>query len=209
VARHPSVLRRLSAIFLGLEDDNPFIDPDAPLLGVPYALDQGGGPGRSGEDEEGQGRNVFANDPCLDPTPPNRRRTVQSETEIAVLNTDRRRDAEKNILNDVWAAASSSLGRAFGGNVRVTDISTSWYKRADARPNFGDYNSSELIDFEKFATVWADGRFPTGTYVPLTCNPAPPPGQSCPPASAGTPDTLFSIVRGLAGEGEGGEGKGH
>jgi hypothetical protein len=125
---------------------------------------------------------------------------VNRKHKVFVAWTDRRLGAS-NVLNDVWAAASSNLGRSFGGNVRVTDISTSWYKRADARPNFGDYNSSELIDFEKFVTVWADGRFPPGTYVPPSCVPAPPPGQTCPPASAGTPDTLFSIVPGLSGEG--------
>ena len=42
------------------------------------------------------GRNVFVNDPCLDPSPTlpfpaNYLRTVQSETEIAVLNATRRR----------------------------------------------------------------------------------------------------------------------
>ncbi|GAC1539892.1 MAG: hypothetical protein NVS2B9_06910 [Myxococcales bacterium] len=129
---------------------------------------------------------------------------VNRQHKVFVAWTDRRRDPEKNVLNDVWAAAAKGAGRAFGGNVRVTDVSTSWYKRADARPNFGDYNSSELIDFERFATVWADGRFPPGSYVPPACSPKPPPGAACPPSSAGTPDTLFSIVPALPGDGQGG-----
>jgi hypothetical protein len=124
---------------------------------------------------------------------------VNRQHKVFVAWTDRRRDPGMNILNDVWAAASKSPVHSFGDNVRVTAVSTSWYKRADAAPNFGDYNSSELIDFERFATVWSDGRFPPGTYVPLTCTPAPPPGTACPPASAGTPDTFFSIIPGLGG----------
>src|ERR671936_225501 len=40
-----------------------------------------------GYHDNGRGGNTFVNDPCLDPPPPFRQRTVQSETEIAVLNT--------------------------------------------------------------------------------------------------------------------------
>src|ERR687885_433302 len=40
-----------------------------------------------GYHDNGRGGNSYVNDPCLDPPPPGRRRTVQSETELAVLNT--------------------------------------------------------------------------------------------------------------------------
>ena len=48
--------------------------------------------GGKGVHDNGRGGNSFANDPCLDPPPTapfpeNFRRTVQSETELAVLNT--------------------------------------------------------------------------------------------------------------------------
>lgn len=59
--------------------------------------DDGGGTGGGGNNGGGSGSssggsNVFVNDPCLDPAPTapfpeNFRRTVQSETEIAVLNS--------------------------------------------------------------------------------------------------------------------------
>src|SRR3977135_3417636 len=62
------------------EEESPWIDPAAPLEGFPSLADEGGGPGR-----RRGGRNVFVNDPCMDPPPPSRARTVQSETELAVL----------------------------------------------------------------------------------------------------------------------------
>src|SRR5436305_7917602 len=46
------------------------------------------GPGSNpqpGLHDHGRGGNTFVNDPCIDPPPPNRQRTVQSETEIAVF----------------------------------------------------------------------------------------------------------------------------
>jgi len=51
--------------------------------------------------------------------------------------------------------------------------------RADARPNFGDYNSSVLLGNGRLALVWADGRF-----TPVAGTPA-------------TPDTIFSVATGL------------
>ncbi len=136
---------------------------------------------------------VIANDDRTNTTHVFPSMQVDREGGLHVAWTDRRLDPN-NVLNDVWATTSLDRGRTFSPNARVTDVSTSWYQRADARPNFGDYNSSELIDFTRFVTVWADGRFPTGTYVPPTCVPKPPPGKSCPPTLAGTPDTLFAIV---------------
>ena len=92
---------------------------------------------------------------------------------------DRRQDPVGNIFNDTWAAVSHDFGATFGHNVRQTDRSTDWFVRADARPNFGDYNSSELIGFNQFVQIWADGRF------------RPPGGQTA------TPDTIFKISEGL------------
>src|SRR5206468_8641716 len=63
----------------GLTDD-PGVD-----LGNVSAV--GGNNPNSGAHDNGRGGNTFVNDPCLDPPPPLRQRTVQSETEIAVLNT--------------------------------------------------------------------------------------------------------------------------
>lgn len=111
---------------------------------------------------------------------------------------DRRVDPVNNILNDTWGAFSNNGGRCFGRNVRITDVSTDWIARADARPNFGDYNSSEVIDFDRFASIWADARFPTpGPLVPV-----PGGGFTRPASQAATPDTLFSVV----GNGRGEEG---
>jgi hypothetical protein len=119
---------------------------------------------------------------------------VDRHHQVHAAWTDRRLDQANNVLTDIWAAASRDAeGLRFGGNTRVTNVSTSWFQRADARPNFGDYNSSELIG-DQFVTTWADGRFPPGTYIPPTCTPAPPPGHTCPPTLAGTPDTFFAVV---------------
>jgi hypothetical protein len=84
-----------------------------------------------------------------------------------------------NTFNDVYAAVSKSFGASFGHNALQTDVSTSWFTRADAAPNYGDYNSSELLGFNQFVTVWADGRF------------RPPGGDFA------TPDFIFTIANGL------------
>ena len=115
--------------------------------------------------------------------------------------TDRRLDPS-NVLTDTWAAASDDQAASFPGNTRVTTVSTSWFQRADARPNFGDYNSSELLNFDRFIETWADGRFPSGTFIPATCRPAPAPGKQCPPRLSGTPDTF---VGGPGFQGDSGE----
>src|SRR5947209_6805960 len=47
--------------------------------------DSVGGNAQPGFHDHGRGGNTFVNDPCLDPPPPRRDRTVQSETEIAVF----------------------------------------------------------------------------------------------------------------------------
>jgi hypothetical protein len=94
---------------------------------------------------------------------------------------DRRRDASANTLTDAWANVSKDNGATFGPDRIQTDVATGWRVRADARPNFGDYNSSDLLGFNDFVIIWADGRFPP---------PAPAP-------QAATPDTIFSIANGL------------
>jgi len=93
---------------------------------------------------------------------------------------DRRRDPA-NQLTDTWANVSKDLGLTYGPDRLQTDVATSWFVRADARPNFGDYNSSDLVAFNDFVIIWADGRFPP---------PAPAP-------QAATPDTIFTIANGL------------
>ena len=88
------------------EDENPWINPDAPLEGFPSLADEGGEP-RGG----GTGNNVFVNDPCMDPPPPNRARTVQSETELAVLN-GRHSHGKKIVVgyNDSWGFYNNTQG---------------------------------------------------------------------------------------------------
>jgi hypothetical protein len=93
---------------------------------------------------------------------------------------DRRRDPS-NVLTDTWANVSKDGGVTYGPDRLQTDVATSWFVRADARPNFGDYNSSDLVAFNDFVIIWADGRFPP---------PAPAP-------QAATPDTIFTIANGL------------
>jgi hypothetical protein len=114
--------------------------------------------------------------------------TVQVNKNGSVFDgwTDRRNDPMANELTDTWAAVSKDGGATFGHNVIQTDVATSWRARADARPNFGDYNSSELLGNNQFVMTWADGRFPP---------PAPTP-------QAATPDVIFSIANGL-GNGNG------
>jgi hypothetical protein len=93
---------------------------------------------------------------------------------------DRRYDPS-NALTDQWANVSKDGGATFGHDKVQTDVATDWFVRADARPNFGDYNSSELLNDNQFLLVWSDGRFPP---------PAPTP-------QAATPDTIFTIANGL------------
>ena len=94
---------------------------------------------------------------------------------------DRRNDPTANELSDFWANVSHDGGISFGHDKQQNDVSTSWRVRADARPNFGDYNSSDLLGFDRFVMTWADGRFPP---------PAPAP-------QAATPDVIFTIANGL------------
>ena len=101
---------------------------------------------------------------------------------------DRRQDPVANEFNDTYAAVSKNQGVSFGHNRVQTKVSTSWFTRADARPNYGDYNSSELLGFNQFVTIWADGRFPVGSGV-IT-----PTGNV---RRLATPDAIFTIAQGL------------
>ena len=94
---------------------------------------------------------------------------------------DRRNDPVANELTDTWANVSHDGGLTWGHDKLQTDVATSWRVRTDARPNMGDYNSSELLNDNQFVIIWNDGRFPP---------PAPTP-------QAATPDTIFSIANGL------------
>jgi hypothetical protein len=92
---------------------------------------------------------------------------------------DRRNDEANDVLTDAWTAVSKDNGQSFSQNKIQSDTSSSWFVRSDARPNFGDYISSELLGFGTFVMIFADGRFP------------PPGGQ------AATPNTIFTITNGL------------
>ena len=100
---------------------------------------------------------------------------------------DRRNDA-LNLLTDAWANVSHNLGLSFGHDKLQSDVATSWFVRRDAAPNFGDYNSSELLGFNQFVMIWSDGRFPAQN--PL--DPTLPANQR-----QATPDVIFTIANGL------------
>jgi hypothetical protein len=125
--------------------------------------------------------------------------------DVYVAWIDRRQDPVDNVFNDTYAAVSRTFGTTFGHNKLQTDVSTQWFVRADARPNFGDYNSSELLGFTQFVTIWSDGRFPPGTFIldrppPATCPPLEPGTCPDPPPVemlAATPDAIFTIANGL------------
>ncbi len=114
---------------------------------------------------------------------------VNQEGRVFVTWLDRRVDAARNLLTDTYGDISKNRGLSFGKDVRLSDVSTDWFARADAAPNFGDYNSSAVINFQTFVSIWADGRFPT-----------PPPITTGPPFSrprndSATPDALFEIFK--------------
>jgi hypothetical protein len=121
---------------------------------------------------------------------------VNDKGEIFVTWIDRRVDPANNVLNDTYGDISNQRGRRTGPDLRITDVSTDWFTREDIAPDFGDYNSSEVIGFRHFVSIWADGRFPTP--APLTCcapSPPAPPGTYTRPASqSATPDTLMAVI---------------
>jgi hypothetical protein len=106
---------------------------------------------------------------------------VNKNGDVYVGWLDRRYDPVSNALTDLWANVSKDGGITYGHDKLQTDVATDWFVRADARPNFGDYNSSELLNDNQYLLTWSDGRFPP---------PAPTP-------QAATPDTMFTIANGL------------
>jgi len=100
---------------------------------------------------------------------------------------DRRNDPS-NVLTNTWANVSKDFGVTFGHDKLQSDVATSWFVRRDAAPNFGDYNSSELLGFNQFVMTWADGRFPAQNAL----DPTLPANQR-----QATPDTIFTIANGL------------
>jgi hypothetical protein len=114
---------------------------------------------------------------------------VNKHHEVFVTWIDRRVDRARNLLNDTWGAISFTSGATFAPDGRVTTVSTDWISREDAQPDYGDYNSSEVIDFQHFASIWADGRFPPPQPLP----PSPP--FTRPANRAATPDSIFAIIR--------------
>ena len=116
---------------------------------------------------------------------------VNKHAEVFVTWLDRRLDQPRNLSTDTWGDISTNRGGSFGADGRISTVSTDWITREDARPDFGDYNSGEVINFQHFASIWADGRFPTP--APLTQLPS---GAFTRPSNqAATPDTLFGIVK--------------
>lgn len=99
-----------------------------------------------------------------------------------------RREDPSNVLTNAWANVSRDYGLTFGHDKLQTDVATSWFVRRDAAPNFGDYNSSELLGFNQFVMTWADGRFPAQNAL----DPTLPANQR-----QATPDTIFTIANGL------------
>ncbi|HEY8645820.1 MAG TPA: sialidase family protein [Gaiellaceae bacterium] len=123
---------------------------------------------------------------------------VDKHSNVYVAWTDRR-DDPANIFTNIYAAVSHDGGASFGHNKVQTDIATTWFARTDAAPNFGDYNSSELLGDNQFVTTWADGRF-----MPPYCTGTEPFCFTLPGGSGGvtrnrpaTPDSMFTIANGL------------
>lgn len=120
---------------------------------------------------------------------------VNKRGQVFVTWLDRRLDSPRNLLTDTWGDISNNRGISFGKDVRITTVSTDWITREDSQPDYGDYNSSEVINFETFASIWADGRFPTP--APLT---EIAPGVFSRPANqAATPDSIFAIFKNGSG----------
>lgn len=115
---------------------------------------------------------------------------VNKHAEVFVTWLDRRVDRPRNLLTDAYGDISGNYGASFGSDGRISTVSTDWITREDARPDYGDYNSSEVLNFQHFASIWADGRFPTPTPI---VSPTPP--FSRPASQAATPDSLFGIVK--------------
>ena len=115
---------------------------------------------------------------------------VNKHAELFVTWQDRRLDNPRNLLTDTWGDISTNRGTSFTTDGRITTVSTDWITREDAIPDYGDYNSGEVIDFQHFASIWADGRFPTPAPITATVPPFTRPADQ-----AATPDSMFAIIR--------------
>lgn len=113
---------------------------------------------------------------------------VDKQGSVFVAWLDRREDPLNNLLTNTWANVSQDNGLSYGHDKLQTDVATSWFVRRDAAPNFGDYNSSELLGFNQFVTVWADARFPKQLAIDPTLISF---------QRRATPDTMFTIANGL------------
>jgi hypothetical protein len=105
-----------------------------------------------------------------------------ADGKVFVAWLDRRNDPANELTHE-WADVSNNSCVSFGLDRVQSDVATSW--RADARPNFGDYNSSVLLGNGQLALVWADGRFTPAAGTPAT------------------PDTIFSVATGLGDDNQG------
>jgi hypothetical protein len=116
--------------------------------------------------------------------------SVQVDKQGAVYVTwlDRRDDPINNVLTNAWANVSRDRGVTYGHDKVQTDVATSWFVRRDAAPNFGDYNSSELLGFNQFVITWSDGRFPAQNALDPTLISF---------ERRATPDTMMTIANGL------------
>lgn len=125
---------------------------------------------------------------------------VDKHSNVYVAWTDRR-DDPANVFTNVWAAVSKDGGATFSKNRVQTDIATTWFARTDALPNFGDYNSSELLNGNQFVTTWADGRFQppycTGSLTQPGCFTFPGGSGGVTRNRPATPDSIFTIAQGL------------
>jgi len=119
---------------------------------------------------------------------------VNQDGEIFVTWIDRRVDPANNFLSDTYGDISDEAGRRTGRDFRITDVSTDWVTREDAQPDFGDYNSSEVIGFRTFLSIWADGRFPTPAPLAPAPPPAPPGSLTRPITQSATPDSLMAVI---------------
>jgi hypothetical protein len=122
---------------------------------------------------------------------------VNKHSDVYVGWLDRRRDPA-NVFTELWANVSKD-GVTYGHDIVQTDIATTWFARTDGAPNFGDYNSAELLGDNQFVMTWADARF-----MPPFCTGTEPFCFTLPGGAGGvtrnrpaTPDTIFTIAQGL------------
>ena len=115
---------------------------------------------------------------------------VNKHSDVFVTWIDRRVDRPRNLLNDTWGDISVTRGASFGRDGRISTVSTDWITPRGPVPDYGEYNSSDVIRFKHFVSIWADGRFPAP--APIT---SPTPPFSRPEDESATPDSLFAIVK--------------